>query len=294
MPVREAVESLRKDGMLPDPAVAAAIANGGTLADALRRAPGTFAEADVALVEAGENTGRLDEVLDRLAGTHDAERRSWKQLRDQCRYPVLLFHVAAFCIPLGVVTLLSGRLRIGFCMSISIGAIAAFWIAWIAVMLSMRDPRIRARVQRRLASIPGFGAWHRHHRAAVVASVLEASYESGIKLDEALRVAAATAGAGDAEAAATLVEKGAPLGEALRAHPLLPAAITGRLATAERAGELGSELRRAAEEEFAEAERSLAHLAGVLSKGAYLLILAGAVVYILYVLGKVYGAYQAF
>jgi type II secretory pathway component PulF len=294
MPVREAVESMRADGTLPDPAIASALANGSTLAQALRRAPQLFPVEEVALVEAGEETGRLDAVLERIASIREEQQRAWQKLKSQLWYPLLIFHFAAVLMPFAILTVTSGRLRIAAGLTISMVILAVFWGGVVALLLAARDARTKARMLAVFEKIPALGAALRHQRAALFTTVLEASYESGVTLDRGLRLAAGTSGSAAAEAAADRVANGSPLAEALKAEPVLAAPLVGRLATAERAGALSDELRRISREEFEAADRTLGLAVGFLSKGFYVLMVIAVLVYALFMLSGVFSAYDKF
>jgi type II secretory pathway component PulF len=289
MPLREAVESMRGDGTLPDPVIATTLQNGGTLADALRRAPHLFPAEEVALVEAGEETGHLDAVLDRIATIRDEQRRAWEKFKSHLWYPLLIFHFAVLLMPFAILTVTSGRMRIAAGLTVSVVILAIFWGAVVLLLLAARDARARARILATLEKVPALGASLQHQRAALFTTVLEASYESGVTLDRGLRLAAGTSGS--SAKAADRVADGMPLGEALKLEPILAAPLVGRLATAERAGALSDELRRIANEEFEAADRTLGLAVGFLTKGFYVLMVIAVLVYALFMIGKVFSAY---
>ena len=118
--------------------------------------------------------------------------------------------------------------------------------------------------------------------------MLEASYEAGVTLGPGLRLAARAAHAPDAEGTAARVESGAPLRDALPGSGMLPASLTARVATAEHAGELSTELRRIADEEFERSEIALDRTIGIVSKGFYALMALAVFAYALLMIGKAY------
>jgi len=291
MPVREAVASMRADGTLPDPVIATVLADGGTLANALRRVPRTFPAEEVSLVQAGEETGRVDEILDRIADIREEQARAWKEFRAGCAYSIVILHFAAVFIPFGLMNSSGPPLRFAAPLAITATILAAFWggVALLAVLAS--DARSRTRLMRRFEPVPALGASIRHQRQAIFASVLEAAYESGMTLDRGLELAAGASGS-DTSVAAARVGQGVPLGDALRGDALLSSAAVSRLATAERAGSLGEELRRIVGEEFEASSDALERAVGVFSKGLYVVVLVGGAVYALFMISKLFGAYS--
>jgi len=289
LPVREAIASLRQTGSLHGPggaAVDASIQGGSKLSDALRRAPDLFLPEEIALVAAGEETGRLDAILDRLAELREEVRQARSRFLTQIGYPLLIFHVAALAMPIGLVTLLTGKLNFTLTSTITILILGAFWGAVIAAAIVMRTNAGREKVRRIGEVIPGLGAALRHRRFALFATVLEAAYESGVTIDRGLELAADASGTARARKAAALVASGKPVGEALPETGALPPALRVRIANAEMAGDLSAELRRIATEEFQAARTSLDRTVGIVSKGVYALLVVAVLFYALTILGN--------
>jgi len=280
---------MARDGTIQDPAVVSALSSGSTLADAMRRCPATYATEEVALVEAGEQTGRLDAILDRLAAMQERRRAALEQFKTQMGYPLLIFHVAALMIPIGLVTVLTGRLNVGLSLTVTTVVLGGFWGTAIALAIACRDARKQKILRDLVERIPGIGSSVRHRRHAVFTMVLEASYESGVKLDQGVRLAAHASQQHDLDAIAQRIASGTPLGEALAGRSVLPATNVARLATAERAGELSTELQRQTTEAFDASEVALTRTVGIITKGFYTLLALGVFVYALTIIGSVYG-----
>jgi type II secretory pathway component PulF len=285
MVLGEALATMGGEGV---PELAAAVRSGTPLAEAMGRQPERYSEEEVALVAAGEQTGRLDSVLDQIAAILEKRRRAFSHFVNKIGYPLLVFHFAAVLMPFGLVVAFTGRLDIGLAMTIGGAIIGAFWAAVIAVSLAARDARKRARLRALFEAVPGLGASLRHQRYALFATVLEASYEAGVTLGPGLRLAARAARAPDAEGTAARVESGTPLREALPGSGMLPASLTARVATAEHAGELSAELRRIADEEFERSEIALDRTIGIVSKGFYALMALAVFAYALLMIGQAY------
>ena len=294
LPVREAIANLRASGSLTGSAgdsVNASIQAGSTLADALRRAPGTFLPEEIALIAAGEETGRLDAILDRLAEIRDESQQARSRFLTQIGYPLLIFHVAALAMPIGLVTLLTGRLNLTLTTTITVILVGGFWGAVLFGVGLMRTSVGRAKVRAFGEAVPGLGAAIRHRRQALFATVLEAAYESGISIDRGLTLAADASDTERAREAARLVAGGQPVGKALPASGALPGHLAARVANAELAGEMSLELRRIATEEFQAARTSLDRTIGIVTKGVYALLVVATLFYALTVLGSVGSLY---
>jgi MSHA biogenesis protein MshG len=108
VPALRALRSLRESCV--NPAFASVLADvndslgqGRELSVSLARHPKIFDSFYLAMVRVGEATGRLDEVLDRLAVHLDFERRSHEKVKAALRYP--LFVIVALLVAVGVINL---------------------------------------------------------------------------------------------------------------------------------------------------------------------------------------------
>ena len=72
------------------------IENGSTLYEASAGFPAIFSELDRNLIQASENSGRLHQVLSKIAESKSSWIRLYKQIIAKMIYPLILLHVAAF------------------------------------------------------------------------------------------------------------------------------------------------------------------------------------------------------
>ena len=86
-------------------AACGALAAGATLPDALER---LVPPIDVAVLRAGEASGRLEDALTGLAARHDEEERRERERKGEMAYPILVAHVAALVLP--IPDLVAGRI----------------------------------------------------------------------------------------------------------------------------------------------------------------------------------------
>ena len=97
--VAEQAEKARQKKMLM--AVRSRVVEGYTLADALREFPSIFDDLFVAMVAAGEKSGHLDTVLERLADYTENREKTRSQIVQALVYPVIMLVFA-----LGIVIML--------------------------------------------------------------------------------------------------------------------------------------------------------------------------------------------
>ncbi len=81
--------------------IAARLDSGATFAEALRSLGSWAPEFDIALIEAGEQSGRIDYSCRLLAKAYEEKARMVRQILIGLAYPVLLFHFAFLIMPIG-------------------------------------------------------------------------------------------------------------------------------------------------------------------------------------------------
>ncbi len=119
------------------------LADGNSLADAME-STAVFPEYAVAMVRAGEQAGRLEQVLRRLDVYYEEEERTFAKMRSSVSYPaallaimsVILLFAVSFILPvfLDVYENLTGTLTTGSFSSMGI-SIAIGWIALVITLL---------------------------------------------------------------------------------------------------------------------------------------------------------------
>jgi len=274
MPLEEALRALEEqvEGRRLQSTVAgvrASITEGNTLTEALGRFPATFPELYRVMVEAGEASGRLDEVLDRLADYTEDRQALRQKMTAAMIYPVLVTLVAA-----GVVTALliyvvpevvrvfeqtgqqlplltriliacSDFLRDYVLWLLGVGfAVAGLW-AWL-----LRRPGVRERKDRLLLNLPFVGRLVRTVNSARLARTLAILTDSGVPLLDALRIGARVIRnlplRQAVQEAALSVREGGRLGYALGQTGHFPPMLIHMLSSGEESGELEKMLERAA------------------------------------------------
>ena len=250
--------------------VHAGVVEGRRLADAMAREPKSFPPLYRAMVAAGEGSGSLPSILDRLAILLERQAEIRGKLLTALAYPTILALVALgvvvalmmFVVPqvveqfddVGQTLPLLTRLVIALSdllvnwWWLMLGAVIA---AGLLVWLALRRPAIRLAFDSRLLRIPLLGRLLRDLHAARMARTLSTMVASRLPLLEGLTLTAGTIHnrrlriASDEIAEA--VRGGGSLSAAMRRAGVFPPLLTYLAASGESAGKLDEMLERAAD-----------------------------------------------
>ena len=289
--VRRVVEALRGH-----------VAAGEALPTALGRFPRCFPSLYRGLVGAGAESGRLGDVLARLADYLEARQALRQKFVTAMIYPALVTAVAlgviavllVYVVPQVVAVYEQGRqalpwlTRALIATSAFLRATGALWLlalaaASIALAVALRRPATRARADVLLLRVPGAGRLAGSLDAARFASTLAILVGSGTPLLRAMDAAAGVVRlapiADAARGAAAMVREGTPLAQALKAQRRFPPVLVHLVANGEQTGRLAQMLERAAGELERDAELRLAWIAALIQPA--LIVLMGAIVLVL-------------
>lgn len=280
----------------------AQVASGESLQAALARYPRAFSPLYRGLVGAGGETGRLAEVLARLADYLEAREALRQKVVLALIYPaivtVIAFAVIAvllvYVVPQVVSVYQQSRQTLPWLTQALIATSAFFratgWL-WFAVVvaggvafaIALRRPGMRMRWHAFLLRMPVTGRLARSLDTARFASTLAILVGSGAPLMRSLDAAAGVVRmlplrAAAAQAAA-LVREGVALSRALREQRVFSPVLVHLVASGEQSGRLAPMLERAAAELERDAERRLAWLAALLQPA--LIVVMGAIVLVL-------------
>jgi general secretion pathway protein F len=275
-------------------AVRGEVLAGQSLAWSLARHGAAFPEVYVTLVDAGERSGRLAEVLARLA--------EYTEERESLRGKVLLAFVYPALVTIVAVTVVTGllvyvvpqvvqvfqntnqalplltRALIGLSDFLRVYGgfvVIALGAAALGARAALAVPAVRERWQRRLLRTPVAGPLHRDLNAARLAATLAILVGSRVPLLAALRAGAGVVSSlpmrRALEEAAARVQEGSGLARALGAAKLFPPLLVHMIASGEATGRLGELLERAAAQAARSLERRVAAFVALLEP---LLILA--------------------
>ena len=275
---------------------------GEALPAALARFPRTFAPLYRGLVAAGAESGRLADVLARLADYLEARTALRQKFTVALIYPSLVTLVAlgviavllVYVVPQVVAVYEHSRqtlpwlTRALIATSQFLRATAWLWLVLalavpVALALALRRRAVRASWHAVLLRVPGLGRLAGSLDTARFASTLAILVGSGTPLLRALDTASGVMRldplAEAARVAAARVREGMPLAAALKAQRLFPPVLVHLVASGENTGRLAAMLERAAGELERDAETRLAWLAALIQP--VLIVLMGAIVLVL-------------
>jgi general secretion pathway protein F len=283
-------------------AVRGHLASGESLPAVLARFPRTFSPLYRGLVAAASESGRLPDVLARLADYLEARLALAERFTTALIYPVLVAVIAlaviavllAYVVPQVVSVYQQSRQTLPWLTQALIATSSFFrataWL-WLVALLAlaagfsfgMRRAPFREAVHRRLLAMPGIGRLLRSLDTARFASTLAILVASGTPLLRALDAATAVIRlrpiADAATVAAAGVREGMPLARALAATRAFPPVLVHLTASGEGSGALAPMLERAAADLEREAERRLQWLAAIVQP--LMIVAMGAIVLVL-------------
>jgi general secretion pathway protein F len=277
---------------------------GASFAQALAGHPAEFPSMYRAVIAAGEHSGQLGLVLERLADDLEARQALRSKVMAALLYPAIVSGIAllivlfllAYVVPqvASVFTASQRALPLLTVVMLSISQeVQASWLwvtllgagAWVMVRLSLRQPAVRERWDAAWLRLPVLGPLARGYNAAQCARTLALLIGAGVPMLKALQTAAETlpntALRADLVEAQGLVREGAPLGKALGHRQRLPGLLSMFARLGEQTGELPQMLQRAAQQLSNEVQRKALYWATLLEP---LLIVGMGVIVMLIVL----------
>ncbi|MBL8318339.1 MAG: type II secretion system inner membrane protein GspF [Burkholderiaceae bacterium] len=274
--------------------------NAGTsFARALASAPREFDDVYRAVVAAGEQSGALGTVLERLADDLEERQALKAKLLGAALYPAIV-SVIALVIVIFLVTYVVPQVAGVFAnskralpaLTTAMLAISAFVRSWgwvvalgvaaggVSLAFSLRNEAFRQRFDAMWLSLPVVGRLARGYNAARFAGTLAMLANAGVPILKALQAAAETLGnralRADAMDALVQVREGAPLASALAGRKRFPGLLAMFARLGEQTGELPKMLARAAAQLSGEVQRRAMALATLLEP--LLIVAMGGVV----------------
>ena len=268
-------------------ALRAEVNAGSSFGKALARFPREFPDIYVAVVGAGEQSGHLAQVLERLADDLEERQALNAKLMAATLYPAIVT-VAAISIVLLLMTYVVPQVANVFVgtkhalplLTVVMLAFSAFLRAWGLVLLfalamavaalryALRAPLFRERFDAAWLNLPVLGRLSRQYNAARFAGTLAMLSGAGVPILKSLQAAAETLGnrsmRADALDALVLVREGAPLASALAQKKRFPALLAMFARIGEQTGRLPEMLQRAATQLSTEVQRRALQLATLL------------------------------
>lgn len=284
--------------------VRASVLEGQALSAALTRYPKSFSDLYRTLVEAGETSGKLPDVLLRLADHVESAQALRQRLGVAMIYPLIVLGISLlvvgalmlYVVPQVVGVFESTRQTLPFltrallALSAFLKATGIYWIvvlglAAIGARIALRDGATRRRFHESLLRLPILGRLIRSQQSAQLAATLSILVGSGVPVLQALH-----AGVGvvsnlpmrlAVERAANAVREGAPLARSLGSSGRFPPVLIHLIESGETSGRLAQTLSSAAGQQQRDVETRVGALAAVLEP---LMIVAMGVTVLLIVL----------
>ncbi len=253
------------------------VLEGHSLSRGMAGFPNAFPEIYRAMIEAGEHSGRLDEILERLADYMENRQALQQKVMQAFIYPIV---VACFAVLIVIVLMayvvpkvtrvflntgqtLPWLTRVLIDISDFLRAGGVFWLFLIAGLfvawkLALRNPGIQLRWHQFILRMPVAGKLSRGINAERLANTLGILTASGIPLLQALQ--SATQVVTNLPMRAAVVEalrqvrEGGNLSRALGKAKLFPPLVIHLIASGESSGKLDMMLSRAAEAQSRELE----------------------------------------
>lgn len=268
-------------------ALRAEVNAGSSFGKALARFPREFSDIYVAVVDAGEQSGHLGPVLERLADDLEERQALNAKLLAATLYPAIVT-VAAIAIVLLLMTYVVPQVANVFAgtkhalplLTVVMLAASAFVRHWGLLMLvaiaaafgalrlALRSEDFRQRFDAGWLKLPLVGRLARGYNAARFAGTLAMLAGAGVPILKALQAAAETLGNRamrvDALDALVLVREGAPLASALAQKKRFPGLLSMFARLGEQTGQLPTMLQRAANQLSAEVQRRALQMATLL------------------------------
>ncbi|MDP2980718.1 MAG: type II secretion system F family protein [Candidatus Omnitrophota bacterium] len=246
------------------------IETGSSLSDALARHPAVFSTLYVNMVRAGESSGALDDILDRLAAYLEKSNMLQRKVKSSLVYPAVVISMAILItlvmlikvIPTfkGIFTMLGGTLplptRILILVSDTIREMFLYVVAVIiaivfALKKYMRTPQGKENFDKILLRLPILGALFRKVAVAKFSRTFATLVKSGVPILVSLEIVGKTAGNTVIEKAVESVRNGIKEGENI-ADPLaksgaFPPMVVRMIKVGEQTGELEKMLTKIAD-----------------------------------------------
>ena len=275
------------------------VVEGHPLADGLGDFPQAFPEIYRATVAAGEQSGKLDSVLERLSDYTESRQVMGQQVSNALVYPIVLMVLSfgivsfllAYVVPQVVAVFEAGHQELPLATRILIGAsdvVRHYWLYGLIVIGAaiwgfnrwLRSADARARYHRFLLRVPLAGKLIRGLNTARFARTFSILTASAVPVLEALKISADVVNNLPMKYAvvdaALRVREGAPIGRSLAARKIFPPMMIHLISSGESSGELEKMLERAASNQEREMDGLLANMTNLL--GPFMVVFMGAVV----------------
>ena len=276
------------------------VREGNSLSQALGLYPKVFSASYRGLVAAGERSGRLAFVLERLADSLEDQNQLRNSLLTALAYPIIVALVAfaiilllmGYVVPqvVGVLAAQKQALPLLTIMLIWVSDFLANWGLFLGFLILcafagfawalIRRPSVRMKVDELMLTVPGLGRMLALAEGARFASTLSILLGGGLAMTAALTLAARASPnrwvALRLDMVSGWVREGADLGRSLERAQAFPALLVQMVMTGEKSGELTTLLQVVAKE-FARELKLRSQLLAAILEPALILVMGGLV-----------------
>jgi len=289
--LKEAVEEVYND-----------IKGGQTFADALKKHPKIFPSIFTNMIHAGEVSGNLDEILNRLASFAEHESEQKQKIITALFYPMILAVVGTLVIILIIVTILPSFAKIFIDANVPLPLptmvlynlnlfIRSFWKHTVVVLVALyfsfnwykKTPNGKSQIDGAMLKLPVWGKLIRQSTIARLTRTLASLISSGVPMLQALEVTEQTID--NAIISKVLknvyssVSKGETISAPLRESNQFPAMPVHMIAVGEETGALDTMLNKVADYYDLETEYSIRRITSLLEP-IFLVVIGGMVGFI--------------
>lgn len=229
----------------------AQLKDGQTFGDSLDRSGRWLSSFDVALLQAGEKSGRLPECFRALSSYYTQQAQLARNIIGLTAYPLIVFHLGVLIFPVSTLTdlVLKGAVVPFFLQKLLVLGPLYGLVAFLLFSLqSTRAETWRALVEKIAGFVPVLGTARRSLAIARLSLALESLINAGVNLIEAWEMAAAASGSPALRRVVarskSALEAGTPPSEMVASHPEFPSAFASLYQSGEVSGTLDESLRR--------------------------------------------------
>lgn len=279
--------------------VRAAVTEGSSLALAMGQFPAVFPPMFRATIEAGEQSGKLDGVLERLADYVERRQAMQSKIMLAAFYPAILTVVAVGVVSLLLTYVVPKVVEVfadlkaelppltrgliatsDFLRDYGVFLVIALIVGGVLLKRALENDDFRRRFDRNQLRVPLVGRLTRGINTGRFTRTLGILFSSGVPILDAMRIGTQVVTnlpmREAIEAAAGRVREGASLSKSLGDSKLFPPITLHLIASGEASGKLDDMLERAADNQEREVETLIAALMGVFEP--VLILTMGAVV----------------
>jgi general secretion pathway protein F len=275
--------------------IRAAVLSGESFAEAIGHHPTLFPPLYIALVQVGETSGKLTQILEMLGAERARNEATRRKLTDSLNYPAFILLAASAVLiffmlvvlpqfstvlrdfnakPDAVVSTLldlSDLIR-GHLIEFAVGTALVVGGGWTL----LRRPGVRGAIMNEISKVPGISTVFNFYRTGLFCRNLSIMLGSDVTLSAALRILVdimAVTGRGEPWIATSdRVRHGGKLSDALAATAILPSMAIRMLRIGEETGQLAVLAGRVADFYEAKLQRSLDRIVAIIGPAAIITI----------------------